>query len=134
MHTLKSYAIATALAFAALAPVSASAAPAVMKPATVETSQRIDVAQRGFRNGNRNTFRGYRGDRRHYGYRRNRGIGPGAVIGGIVAGALIAGAIRESRAAGSDIDRCEASYRSFDRRTGTYVGYDGQTYVCPYLN
>lgn len=81
------------------------------------------------------SFRGDRGDHRNYGYshRRHRGIGGGAIVGGIIAGALIAGAIRESRADSSDVSRCEDAYRSFDLATGTYVGYDGERHVCPYL-
>ena len=59
-----------------------------------------------------------------------RGAG---IVGGIIAGALIAGAIRESRAGSSDIERCESAYRSFDADTGTYMGYDGERHVCPYL-
>jgi hypothetical protein len=29
--------------------------------------------------------------------------------------------------------RCSAQFRSFDPRSGTYIGYDGETHVCPYL-
>ncbi len=117
--------VAAVLAFSAIAPTSAGAVT-ISKPVSVgsQTNGATEVAWRG------------RGFGRHYGgygYRRHRGIGPGAVIGGIVAGALIAGAIRESRASGSDIDRCEAAYQSFDPRSGTYLGYDGARHVCPYL-
>ena len=28
---------------------------------------------------------------------------------------------------------CEETFRSFDRRTGTYVTYDGERRLCPYL-
>ncbi|WP_334151434.1 BA14K family protein [Hyphomicrobium sp.] len=34
---------------------------------------------------------------------------------------------------GDAIARCEARYRSFDRRTGTFLGYDGKRRLCPYL-
>lgn len=30
--------------------------------------------------------------------------------------------------------RCAATFRSFDPTTGTYVGYDGLTRLCPYLD
>lgn len=30
--------------------------------------------------------------------------------------------------------RCAATFRSFDAATGTYVGYDGVTRLCPYLD
>ncbi|SDO06044.1 BA14K-like protein [Filomicrobium insigne] len=77
-------------------------------------------------------WRHHRGGHRH-GWRhrhRNRGA---AIIGGVIAGALIAGAIREGRASSSAIERCEDRFRSFDRRTGTYTTYGGETRVCPYL-
>lgn len=31
------------------------------------------------------------------------------------------------------VERCAARYRSFDRRTGTFVTYGGQRKLCPYL-
>jgi hypothetical protein len=31
------------------------------------------------------------------------------------------------------IARCEATFRSFDRATGTYTTYEGETRLCPYL-
>jgi len=34
---------------------------------------------------------------------------------------------------GDAVARCEARYRSFDRRTGTFLGYDGKRRLCPYL-
>ena len=112
-------AILTASIFAT-APAGAMSLPKM----TVSAAQSSSVSDVAWRNGHRGGG---------YGYRHHRGIGGGAIIGGIVAGALIAGAIRESRASGSDVDRCEASYRSFDRSSGTYVGYDGERHVCPDL-
>lgn len=64
---------------------------------------------------------------------RGWGPGPGAIIGGIIAGTLIAAAISEGRAHEEDIDRCEYEFRSFDRRTGTYINRYGEERVCPYL-
>jgi hypothetical protein len=32
------------------------------------------------------------------------------------------------------MQRCAATFRSFDPATGTYVGYDGLTRLCPYLD
>lgn len=32
------------------------------------------------------------------------------------------------------MQRCAATFRSFDAATGTYVGYDGVTRLCPYLD
>jgi hypothetical protein len=34
---------------------------------------------------------------------------------------------------GDDVARCEARYQSFDRASGTFLGYDGQRHRCPYL-
>lgn len=131
MRMFKHCAMAAALAMAALAPLPAVAQPSALKNIAIDNSKVTTVAYRG----NRHGFRGYRGGGNHrYGYHRNRGIGAGAIIGGIVASALVASAIRESRASDNDIERCEETYRSFDARTGTYTGYDGNTYVCPYLN
>lgn len=31
------------------------------------------------------------------------------------------------------VERCEARYRSFDRRTGTFMTYGGERKLCPYL-
>lgn len=31
------------------------------------------------------------------------------------------------------VERCAARYRSFDRRTGTYLSSGGQRRLCPYL-
>lgn len=34
---------------------------------------------------------------------------------------------------GDEIQRCRERYRSFDEATGTFLGYDGERHVCPYL-
>jgi hypothetical protein len=34
---------------------------------------------------------------------------------------------------GGGVSRCAATFRSFDPRTGTYMGYDGVRRACPYL-
>lgn len=68
--------------------------------------------------------------RRYYRRRAlNRGIGIGIGIGII---ALIA---RESAnsAFQAAMRRCARDYRSFDWETGTYVTYDGDVRLCPYL-
>jgi len=52
----------------------------------------------------------------------------GAAIVGLAAGAIIAGAASSNY--NTWIARCEARYRSFDRRTGTYLGYDGYRHPC----
>jgi hypothetical protein len=37
------------------------------------------------------------------------------------------------RYAGGGEARCEATFRSYDPATGTYMGYDGVRRACPYL-
>ena len=73
--------------------------------------------------------RGYRSG--HFG--RNAAIGIGGLI---VGGILLSEAARSDhrREHASDWQRCDQQYRSFERDTGMYTGYDGQRRVCPYLN
>lgn len=70
---------------------------------------------------------------RRGGHHHHHGPGAGAIIGGIIAGTLIAAAISEGRAHEDDIERCEYEFRSFDRRTGTYINRYGEERICPYL-
>jgi hypothetical protein len=74
--------------------------------------------------------------RRNYGRRndgRNIGLGiAGLVIGGIILNEAARAEHRGSH--GSDWDRCAQTYRSFERNTGMYTGYDGIRRPCPYLN
>jgi hypothetical protein len=85
--------------------------------------QDVQYKKRNFREGRR-FFR-------HRNRRRNRNVG--SLFLGTVAGLIIANAIRENRARDSDMQACADRYRSFDWDTGTYVGYDGERHVCPYL-
>ncbi len=83
----------------------------------------------GIRNGRR--YGNYRGNRSRGNYGRNAGIGIGAAI---VGGAILSEAARAARRdGGSAWDRCAATYRSFERSTGMYTGYDGIRRRCPYL-
>lgn len=123
--------LTAALSAAVLAPMPAMAIPAAQGAKLPSPTQNVEQVRYGY--GNRHGGYGYGGGYGR-GYGRHRGIGGGAIIGGIVAGALIAGAIRESRASGGDIERCEQTYRSFDASSGTYTGYDGERHICPYLN
>lgn len=78
-----------------------------------------------------------RGDRRHDPRRKDKddlkaGIAAGVI--GLAIGAIIAGAAKDAeqkRNARQDwIARCSARFRTFDARTGTYVGNDGRLYRC----
>ncbi|MBX9740902.1 MAG: BA14K family protein [Beijerinckiaceae bacterium] len=84
---------------------------------------------------------------RNYGYRGrgyNRGAAVGAGIAGLAAGAIIGGAIANSYdrpayvyedapvgVAGDEVSYCMQRFRSYDPRSGTYLGYDGLRHACP---
>lgn len=75
-----------------------------------------------------------------HGWRGGRGLG---IAAGIIGGAVIAGALSDDYYyrrhrygyvdGGGARQRCADTYRSFDWRSGTYLGYDGYRHVCPYL-
>lgn len=86
-------------------------------------------------------------------YWRGRGWGWGApVAGGLIAGAIIGGALASPyyygpgyypgptyyepqtvyvAPSGEDVTYCMQRYRSYDPRSGTYLGYDGYRHPCP---
>lgn len=70
---------------------------------------------------------------RYHGQRRydRRGANWGAVaagsIIGLAAGAAIGGSARNNDA----VAYCQQRFRSYDVRTGTYLGYDGRRHACP---
>jgi hypothetical protein len=90
---------------------------------------------------------------RHYGHRRygygrgyRRGPGDGAAVGagvaGLAAGAILGGALANSQAqaapvvvqGGPDpeaVAACARRFRSYDARSGTYLGNDGARHPCP---
>ena len=76
--------------------------------------------------------------------------GPGAVVGGVIGGALASqsygygpgyyddqyyddGAVAVDAAPGGDdaVAYCTQTYRSYDPRSGTYLGNDGYRHPCP---
>ena len=93
------------------------------------------------------------------GYRRNYGGGgfiPGAVAGAVIGGALASQsygyyggsgygpgygyyddgyydepAVAVAPVGGDDVEYCRQTYRSYDVRSGTYLGYDGLRHACP---
>lgn len=84
--------------------------------------------------------------RRYGGYRRDRGYNNGAAIGagiaGLAAGAIVGGAIANSQqptyyeggpapVADDEVSYCMQQFRSYDPRSGTYMGYDGMRHACP---
>ncbi|MDB5649602.1 MAG: hypothetical protein JWL62_1122 [Hyphomicrobiales bacterium] len=85
----------------------------------------------------------YRRYNRGYGYRRyDNGAAIGAGIAGLAAGAIIGGAIANSQqptyyeggqgiVGGDEESYCMQRFRSYDPRSGTYLGYDGMRHSCP---
>ena len=78
--------------------------------------------------------RGYYGrGRGYYGRGRGYGSGVGAAIGlgvgaAIVGGAIAAGAAQQQQNA---VNYCMQRFRSYDPRSGTYLGNDGYRHPCP---
>jgi hypothetical protein len=61
------------------------------------------------------------------------GIAAGALIGGMLAAPRGEGAAgpRRGGASAEDIAYCARTFRSYDPRSGTYIGPGGQPYRCP---
>lgn len=93
----------------------------------------------------------YGGHRRHYhrgygGY-GGYGFGTGLVIGGALGssygyygapgygyyddGYYDEPVVSVAPAGGDDVEYCRQTYRSYDVRSGTYLGYDGLRHACP---
>ena len=119
-----------------LSATPASAAPAAniasAIPSQNEMLQQVQYRRHGY-------YRGYRG---RY-YRRDRGGAVAAgVIGGLALGAILGAAASAppppppvyygpTYAADRDwLAYCSSKYRSFDPRSGTYLGYDGLRHPC----
>jgi hypothetical protein len=110
-------------------PFAGSAVAAPMFPAKAvraEAGPVVDVRWRG--------NRWHDGRYRHHGWRHGypHRYGWGPAIGGLAAGAVIGGAIANSRAQAAENDAyCSQRFKSYDPRSGTYLGYDGQRHPCP---
>jgi BA14K-like protein len=110
--------------------IAASAQPnAKLSPPTATASQTAVVEQVQYRG--RGGYRGQGGNRRGDG-------GGGAAIGlgaAIIGGIILSEAARAEHRSnnGGDWERCAQTYRSFERSTGMYTGYDGERHTCPYL-
>lgn len=129
---IKTTLVATAM-LAATAALPAAAAPLLHapSPAKAATNSTVLVQQFKYRQGR--AWRN-RDGRRHWRHRRHRdGVGVGGLVLGAITAGIIADAISEGRASDGDRRACADRYRSFDWNSGTYTGYDGNTYVCPYL-
>jgi hypothetical protein len=140
-----SIAAAAALAASVVMTSAAGAAPAA---ATQGLAKQADTGLEMVRD--RGGRHGHRGHHRHRGHWGGGGWGWGAAAlgAGLLLGAPYAmGAYddgdydddytsysyRGRYAGAGGVARCEATFRSFDPGSGTYMGYDGVRRMCPYL-
>ncbi|MGQ4272922.1 BA14K family protein [Terrihabitans sp. B22-R8] len=116
-----------ALASAAV-PASAQFA-GVKAPAAAASADTGDLlqVQRRYRDDRRY----YRDDRRYYRH-RHRDSNAGAAVAAGVLGLAAGAAIASSANRGNADDRwCAERFRSYDSRSGTYLGADGRRHACP---
>jgi hypothetical protein len=109
---------------AGLAAGVAAAAAAPAKAVSDPTTQNYDGISHnsgGYRGG------GYRGG--YYGYYGGGsgwdGFAAGAILGGVVAAPYYQGSLPDSAVA------CMRRFKSYEPRSGTYLGYDGYRHPCP---
>jgi hypothetical protein len=76
--------------------------------------------------------RRYYNDRYYYrNHRRNRDAAIAAGVAGLAVGAIVGSAASQPRYYRNDRHSyCASRYRSYDPRTGTFMGYDGVRRVC----
>ena len=107
---------------AGLAAAVAAAAPAPAKAESDPTTQnygRISHNRGGYHGG------GYRGG--YYGGGSGwDGFAAGAVLGGVVAAPYYQGALPDSA-----VTYCMRRFKSYEPRSGTYLGNDGYRHPCP---
>lgn len=91
-------------------------------------------ARRGYRDYDRYERHHYydRGYRNRYRRHHHHGNEAAAAIAGLALGAIIVGSTqnRYGYRGSSHVERCERRYRSYDRRTDTFIGRDGREYYC----
>jgi hypothetical protein len=118
-----------------VAPASAQFA-GVQAPVAATTSVTSDVQAVQYRDGyyrhgrgyGRGYHRGYRGDRHYRGRGDGVGVGIAAGVLGLAAGAAIGSAVANDR---NDDRFCASRFRTYDPRSGTYMGADGYRHACP---
>lgn len=139
---LKLALIATALTGSMLIPAAATS-PASARTVLLQPQGGAPQVAPGW-NGNRGGWnrggynRGYRGG--YYGGRRG-GYGWGPAAGAFGAGVLLGGALaappppvyytEPAPAYDADVAYCMQRFKSYDVRSGTYLGYDGLRHACP---
>jgi hypothetical protein len=121
----------------AAAQVSGAQLAAPVAAASSNASAVEDVQYRRYRE--RHHSRRYYNDRRYYGDRRyyrhrdrsNIGVGVAAGVLGLAAGAALANSANASSRNSDGVQYCINRFRSYDVRSGTYLGYDGRRHACP---
>lgn len=121
--------LAGATAIASLQP--AAAAPMMVTPGIGQSATNVEAVQ--FRRGHRGPgWRHHGGWHHRYGQRHGYYGNGAAALGGLAAGAIIGGAIANSQARAGDAEAyCSQRFRSYDPRSGTYLGNDGDRHSCP---
>jgi hypothetical protein len=123
------------------------AGAAFVLPAPVAAQMRVDPALTAGAGlaASEVQYRRYGGNRRYYSGNRRRSNGGAAaagIIGGLAAGAIIGGALSNQYGYGQPqtvygvhdpaaVEYCIRRFRSYDVRSGTYLGYDGFRHACP---
>jgi hypothetical protein len=133
---------ALSIMMAAAIAVTSFAAPAAVQASPLKSVSGVNessVQDVQYYHGRRGGYYGrHYGHRRGY-YRHRRSNGGAAVAAGVVglaAGVIAGQALAQPRyvtpapAYGDRHAYCYSRYRSYDARTGTYLGYDGLRHYC----
>lgn len=124
-------ALATLSAAHATMPVSQSAPhgmTAVKADNATGTRAHVELVR------DRDRDRRHRRRGRHHNRRHDRdrgGFWPGAAFGAVIGGMLAAPRYEAVPDYDPDVAWCVRHYRSYDVRSGTYLGYDGYRHPCP---
>ncbi len=103
---------------ATAAPLGGATSNLASQAQTNDNSLVVQVQRRRGPGGRGGSRRGHRDD--------GAGVAAG-VLGGLLLGAIIANQAQQQNA----VEYCMRRYRSYDPRSGTYLGYDGYRHRCP---
>ena len=67
----------------------------------------------------------------HHHHHHGGGFFPGFAIGAAIGGMMAAATAALPNYDGRSVEWCMHHYRSYDPRSGTYLGYDGYRHPCP---
>lgn len=139
MRSISTKPLAAIVAAAALTFAGATAQAAPLGPSTAQGI--ATAAEAGgatvtpvqyYHHHRRGHYRGYRGDRYHGHRHHDHDNGAGAAVAGGILGLALGAMIAGSAAQNSNsVQYCMNRFRSYDPRSGTYLGYDGYRHPCP---